>query len=172
MIDFALRSRRLSSRSLSEEEARQRVYGVVEALGPCGVASFLVGSSFIRGISGGEKRRLTIGAELVAGQAIVLGIEPLNGLVSTLSLRVLKVLLLLARESGAALMVLILQPTVDFLRLFDRVLLMSRGSVACDGLVAGAAPYFAALGYPCPPDKNEPEYLEGLSNSAARFAKA
>jgi ABC-type multidrug transport system ATPase subunit len=77
LIDFALRSRRVARRSLSEEEARQRVDAVVDALGLGGVASSLVGSAFIRRISGGEKRRLTIGAELVAGHAVLLGIEPL-----------------------------------------------------------------------------------------------
>jgi ABC-type multidrug transport system ATPase subunit len=172
VVFFALRSRRVARRLLSLKEARHRVYGLMDALVIGCVALSLVGSASIRRISGGEKRRLTIGAELVSGHAVVLVIEPSNGLELTLSLRVLKVLRLLARDSGAAVMVLILQPTVDFLLLFHRVLLLSRGSVAYDGPVAGAAPYFAALGYPCPPDKNEPEYLEGLSNSAARFAKA
>jgi hypothetical protein len=66
----------------------------------------------------------------------------------------------------------ILQPTVDFLRLFYRVFLMSCGSVAYYGPVAGTAPLFASLGLLFPPDKNGHEYLEGLSNSASRSANA
>jgi hypothetical protein len=69
-------------------------------------------------------------------------------------------------------LVSILQPTVDFLRLFYRVFLMSSGSVAYFGPVSGTAPLFASLGLAFPPDKIGPEYLEGLSNSASRYANA
>jgi hypothetical protein len=63
---------------------------MVVALELGGVASSLVGSTFIRGALGGEKRFLAICAELLAGLVVVLGIDPLNGLDFTPALCVLK----------------------------------------------------------------------------------
>jgi hypothetical protein len=61
----------------------------------------------------GDKRRLTIGVELMAGHAVVLVIRPLNGMYLTLAPRVLKLLWLLARESGAVGIMSILQPNFE-----------------------------------------------------------
>jgi hypothetical protein len=94
------------------------VYGLVDSQGLGGVASILVGSVFIHGISCGDKRRLTIGAELMAGHAVVLGIRPLNGIDLTLAPRVLQVLRLLARESGAVVILSILEPNFEVFHVF------------------------------------------------------
>jgi hypothetical protein len=107
LLYFALLSQRVARRSLSDWYARQRVYGLVDSLDLGGVSSILVGSAFFRGILCFDKRRLTIGAELMAGFAVLLGVGPLNGIYSTLAPLVLKVLRLLARESGAFMIVLI-----------------------------------------------------------------
>jgi hypothetical protein len=61
----------------------------VDSLGLGGISSILVGSAFIPGISCGDKRRLTIGVELMAGHALVLVIRLLNGIDLTRAPRVL-----------------------------------------------------------------------------------
>lgn len=58
---------------------RARVFEIMTQLGLLDVADTIIGSSIKRGISGGERRRLSIGLELVAAPAILIADEPTSG---------------------------------------------------------------------------------------------
>jgi hypothetical protein len=117
-LDFLLLSRRSARCSLSELFSRQRVYGFVDALGLGGVSSILLGSVVIFVLSWCDKRCVTIGAELKAAHAVVLGIGPLNVIYSMLAPRVLKLLRLVAREFGAVVVVSFLQLNYEIFHLW------------------------------------------------------
>jgi ABC-type multidrug transport system ATPase subunit len=62
-------------------------------------------------------------------------------------------------DTGGAVLVSLLQPSMEVFRLFDRVLIMTKGEIAFCGPRTEALPYFQRLGYTCPPTLNPAEFL-------------
>jgi ABC-type multidrug transport system ATPase subunit len=65
-------------------------------------------------------------------------------------------------DTGGAVLVSLLQPSMEVFRLFDRVLIMTKGEIAYQGLRTEALHYFEGLGYTCPPTLNHAEFLRTL----------
>ena len=80
------------SRALSKKERGQRVEGVIRDLGLTEVADSKVGTEFIRGISGGERKRTNIGMELITSPQILFLDEPTTGLDSSTARTVIQLL--------------------------------------------------------------------------------
>ena len=85
----------------------------------------LIGDAFVRGLSGGEKRRVSIGCELLTRPGLLLLDEPTTGLDSTNAARVVDILSSLSGQQGVTVLLSIHQPRPDIFRLMDRVLLLS-----------------------------------------------
>ena len=101
------------------------VQRVMDALGLTRVAASYVGNVHTRGLSGGEKRRLSIGIELVADACEILALdEPTSGLDSTSSRAVIDALRVVA-ASGRAVLLSVHQPSGALFACFDRVILLS-----------------------------------------------
>jgi ABC-type multidrug transport system ATPase subunit len=88
------------------------------------VAHSLIGDAFVRGLSGGEKRRVSIAVELLTQPGVLLLDEPTTGLDSTNAARVVDIMAALA-TSGVTVIMSIHQPRPDIFHLMDRVLLLS-----------------------------------------------
>jgi ABC-type multidrug transport system ATPase subunit len=88
------------------------------------VANSFIGDAFVRGLSGGEKRRVSIAVELLTRPGLLLLDEPTTGLDSTNAARVVDIMAALAR-AGVTVVMSIHQPRPDIFRLMDRVLLLS-----------------------------------------------
>ncbi len=88
------------------------------------VAHSFIGDAFVRGLSGGEKRRVSIAVELLCAPGLLLLDEPTTGLDSTNAARVVDIMARLARE-GVTVLMSIHQPRPDIFRLMDRLLLLS-----------------------------------------------
>ncbi|KAK3261359.1 hypothetical protein CYMTET_29729 [Cymbomonas tetramitiformis] len=124
---------------------------MIGLLGLSKVASSIIGDDFIRGLSGGEKRRVSIGAELIESPSILLLDEPTTGLDSPNASKVVRLLADLAR-SGVNVVTTIHQPRLDMFLMMERVLLLSgRGEMVYEGLTRGMESYFRDLGYEVPP---------------------
>ncbi len=78
--------------SMSTADKHARVEMVVSALGLCKCANSIIGGFFQRGISGGERKRVSIGHELLINPAILLLDEPTSGLDSTTALHLVNTL--------------------------------------------------------------------------------
>ncbi|GIL42172.1 hypothetical protein Vafri_236 [Volvox africanus] len=129
-----------------------RVAAVISELGLTRVARNLIGDEFVRGLSGGEKRRVSIAVELLTRPGLLLLDEPTTGLDSTNAARVVEVLAGLA-GGGVNVLLSIHQPRPDVLRAMDRLLLLSGdGQVVYTGPTDRMREHFAALGYNLPPD--------------------
>ncbi|CAG9464674.1 unnamed protein product, partial [Pedinophyceae sp. YPF-701] len=134
----------------SREERVGRVLGVLSELGLTRVAHSVVGDELVRGLSGGERRRLSIAAELLASPGLLLLDEPTSGLDSTNAARVVRLAAWLARR-GTTIVMSIHQPRPDLLRLMDRlVLLSSRGQCVYSGSMDRASAILEAAGRPAP----------------------
>jgi ABC-type multidrug transport system ATPase subunit len=145
--------------SLDLEKKKERVARVIEQLGLSDIADNWVGSAVRRGISGGEKRRLSIGVELVTDPSVIFLDEPSSGLDSHYALQVVQTLSTLAKKQGKTIIFTIHQPNSSIFSLLDHVLLLSKGKVAYFGSGSGAAEYCAEKGFPCPPEYHIADHL-------------
>ncbi|EFJ49894.1 hypothetical protein VOLCADRAFT_104135 [Volvox carteri f. nagariensis] len=137
---------RLPPRRYSQRQRDARVWGLVRRLGLTKVVHSYIGDAHVRGLSGGEKRRVSIAVELLTRPGLLLLDEPTTGLDSTNAARVVEVLAGLA-GGGVNVLLSIHQPRPDVLRAMDRMLLLSGdGRVVYGGEVALAAAHFAGLG--------------------------
>lgn len=117
---------------LKGEEMDQRVQSVIERLSLQQCQDTLIGGWLRRGVSGGERKRISIGYELITNPSLLLLDEPTSGLDSSTSLRIIK---LLKQESkrGMAVLATIHQPSSALLFEFDRVILLSEGYTIFNG---------------------------------------
>lgn len=107
-----------------------------------------IGTPISRGISGGQKRRVTLGTSLVSGRKLLFLDEPTSGLDSTSSREVIAALQRLARQEGVAVIASIHQPSFETLSLFDQLLVLARGKTVFYGPVDQLTWYVAELGHP------------------------
>ncbi|XP_059664669.1 ABC transporter G family member 10-like [Cornus florida] len=114
-------------------KAAARVRELLKELGLDHVAGTKIGSESSRGISGGEKRRVSIGVDLVHDPAVLLIDEPTSGLDSASALNVVLLLQSMAKNQGKTIVLTIHQPGFRILELFDTVVLLSNGIVLHHG---------------------------------------
>ena len=136
-----------------------RVAATIEELGLTHVSGAQVGgSSGIRGVSGGERRRVTIGMELVIDPAIIVLDEPTSGLDSHTALNLMVTLKAVA-AAGRIVMLSFHQPSPAMFDLLDRSFLMARGNVLYSGPPGGVPAFFEAAGCPVPPGTAAAEHM-------------
>jgi len=118
---------------------------VLERLGLVGCQHVMVGGLAVKGLSGGERKRTSIGYELITEPNLMLLDEPTSGLDSSTALRIVK---LLRREASRGMGVLctIHQPSSQILMEFDRVILLNEGHTLYQGPVHKIQPYCQAMG--------------------------
>jgi len=172
-MDFAARLR--LSRKISAEERCARIDEVLRQLGLAHVKDTSVGgSSFngaLRGLSGGERKRLSIAVELVHSPRVLFLDEPTTGLDSYQALNVMQKLQAMAQE-GRTVVVSIHQPRSSIFSLFTGVYVLSQGSPVYAGSAEAATDYFAALGHPLPPRFNPADFMIDLVSVDQRDPEA
>lgn len=138
------------SRTHSREEIESKVNSVILKLGLKECQNNLIGSELVKGISGGEKRRVSIGLQLLNDPEIIFLDEPTSGLDSFTALSILTILENLAAE-GTTVVLTIHQPRYLIFQRFGQVLLLCKGGlVAFNGLPSEMAAYFERHGHTCP----------------------
>lgn len=108
--------------------------------------------------SGGEKRRTSLAIQLLSNPSVLYLDEPTTGLDATSALHLVTTLEALARK-GRTIVTTIHQPRSEIWKLFDRVVLLTKGSCAYSGPAAECIPYFTSLGVPLPPFCNPAEHI-------------
>ncbi|KAJ8308059.1 hypothetical protein KUTeg_012933 [Tegillarca granosa] len=134
---------RLPGRS-SKQEIKDQVQRVIIDMGLRQVSDSRIGGLITRGISGGEKRRVTIAIQLLQDPN-----EPTSGLDSHTAHYLVSKLAEIAHR-GKIVILTIHQPRSDIFDLFDQIGLMSVGEMAYFGKAGNLVSYFTNLGYPCP----------------------
>ena len=143
----------------SKQAKLERVTKVIYELGLAHVKNSKVGgSASIRGVSGGERRRVSVGMELVTNPKILFLDEPTSGLDSFTAASIMKTLTKLARN-GRMVFVTIHQPSETIFKKLDKVLLLAKGRLIFLGQPKEVAPTFAACGYLCPETDNIADYI-------------
>ena len=144
--------------SVTQAERKQLVEEVIAELSLKEAANTRIGNHAHKGCSGGEKRRTSLGVQLLSNPSLLWLDEPTTGLDSTSAYQVVKTLQNLAQK-GRTVIVTIHQPRSEIWSLFDNVILLTRGSPAYTGNAKDCLEYFAGLGYEMPPYTNPAEHL-------------
>lgn len=146
----------------------QRVHEVEKQLGIHHIRDSLVGSEEGkgRGISGGEKRRVSIACELVTSPSILFLDEPTSGLDAYNAYNVIECLVTLAKTYKRTVIFTIHQPRSNIVALFDRLILLAQGKTVYSGPLHQCQDYFDQIGYSCPPGFNIADYLVDLTMHA------
>ncbi|KAG5525532.1 hypothetical protein RHGRI_031990 [Rhododendron griersonianum] len=133
---------------------------ILKILGLDTCADTLVGDAMRRGISGGQKKRLTIG-EMIIGPTKALFMDEIsNGLDSSTTYQIVACLQQLAHIADATILVALLQPAPETFDLFDDVMLMEEGKIVYHGPRTHVLKYFEDCGFRCPERKGVADFLQ------------
>ncbi len=148
----------------SNIQRRRLVTALMEALGLAKLKRRKVGNSASHnGLSGGEKRRLSLALELISAPKLFLADEPSSGLDSTMSKRVISLIKKLVQQRNIPCIVSLHQPPSSIFKMLDSLILLGPGGYVCyQGKASEAVSYFADLGFPCPEQTNPAEFLLDL----------
>ena len=148
------------SKDMPLEEKEQEVNNVIADLGLVAAADTIVGNEQIRGISGGERKRVAIGMDLLHDPRLIFMDEPTSGLDAFQALNVMTALKDLAIEKGRTIIASVHQPRSSIYALIDQLVLLSGGRLVYAGAGQGAcSAHFAALGEPVPKDFNPADHF-------------
>ena len=163
-----------SESKMNQSERRAAVDDVLSLLGIAELRDELVGDARVRGISGGQKRRVTLARGLAGGSQIVFADEPTTGLSSTDAENVSRAMAIASRRMGVTFVAVIHQPRVEVVDMFDSLILLTSnpGRAIYNGKFAGAAAYFAAAGAPVPSKGNPADFFLDVITPGAKGEKS
>ncbi|XAR62356.1 hypothetical protein NMG60_11017087 [Bertholletia excelsa] len=145
-------------REMSAEEKEERVESLMQELGLLHVADSFVGNEEKRGISGGERKRTSIGVDMIHDPPILLLDEPTSGLDSTCALQVIELLSSMAKTKQRTIVLSIHQPSYRILQYIPNFLILSRGSLVYNGSLASLEQAINKLGFKIPAQLNALEF--------------
>ncbi|XP_048226254.1 ABC transporter G family member 22 isoform X3 [Ricinus communis] len=150
-------------KTLTREQKEKRALDVIYELGLERCQDTMIGGSFVRGVSGGERKRVCIGNEIIINPSLLFLDEPTSGLDSTTALRIVQMLQDIA-EAGKTVVTTIHQPSSRLFHKFDKLILLGKGSLLYFGKASETMPYFSSIG--CNPliAMNPAEFLLDLAN--------
>ena len=119
----------------------------------------------IKAISGGERKRTSIGYELITDPSILLLDEPTSGLDSSTSLRIIRMLKKQSTDRGMGILMTIHQPSSDILFCFNRVIIMSDGYQIYNGPPSGMSKFFTPFGYNKPRFCNPADQMSTIASA-------
>ncbi|TNV81788.1 hypothetical protein FGO68_gene14291 [Halteria grandinella] len=141
-----------------EDQKLQRVNEVLEELGLISQQNTLIGSVKMKTLSGGERKRVAIGVEMITNPSLLLLDEPTSGLDSFKALSIVKLLDKQAKK-GKTVIATLHQPSSEAFKTFDRLILMVDGNIAFQGKASESVSHFARIGFNCPIHSNPADFF-------------
>lgn len=135
-------------------------------LGKC--EDTIIGNSFVRGVSGGERKRVSIAHEMLVNPSLLVLDEPTSGLDSTAAYRLVTALGAVVRN-GRTVVLSVHQPSSRVYQMFDKVLLLSEGKCLYFGRRSEAVQYFESAGFSPTFPMNPADFLLDLANGTCPF---
>lgn len=160
-LDFAGKLCGLTNRSFR----KQRIEHLLESLGLNNQRDIIVGTPLRKGLSGGQKRRLSIACELITMPKILFLDEPTSGLDSKASYEVISTIKRIAIEENIIVIASIHQPSSSTFKLFDKVAFMTRGKLIYNSAVNEAKSYFESNDIVFREDESLSEFILDLINT-------
>ncbi|KAJ8629154.1 hypothetical protein MRB53_022477 [Persea americana] len=152
--------------SLTREEKENQVRAVIAQLGLTKCKDIIIGGQFVRGVSGGERKRVSIGQEMLINPGMLFLDEPTSGLDSTTAQQIVSLLLELVQR-GRTVVMTIHQPSSNIFYMFHKVLLLCDGNPVYFGRGSDAMGYFESVGYAPSVPMNPADFLLDLANGVS-----
>ncbi|CAN0923071.1 ABC transporter G family member 9 [Linum grandiflorum] len=152
--------------SLTKQDKIAHAERVISQLGLTKCKGSVIGGDDLRGISGGERKRVSIGQEMLVDPSVLFLDEPTSGLDSTTAQRIVSVVWELAR-GGRTVVMTIHQPSSRLFYMFDKVLLLSEGNPFYFGRGEDVMEYFAGVGFVPAVPMNPSDFLLDLANGVS-----
>ncbi|RHZ56971.1 hypothetical protein CDV55_104831 [Aspergillus turcosus] len=176
-LSFALKTRTPGKASRIPGESRKdyqntfltaiaKLFWIEHALGT------KVGNELIRGISGGEKKRVSIAEAMITKASTQCWDNSTKGLDASTALEYVQSLRTLTDMANVSTLVALYQASENLYNLFDKVMLIEEGKCAYYGSAQHAKAYFERLGFECPPRWTTPDFLTSVSDPHARRVKS
>ena len=151
---------------------QRRVDTMIELLSLQECQDTYLGNDLIRGVSGGQRKRVSVGEVLVTNARAILLDEFSTGLDTSTTFDITDALRAWTRVLNGVLVAAMLQPTPEVYSLFDDILLLREGAVVYHGPRDRLVPYLSSLGYVIPQDMDMADYIiELLTDPATIVAK-
>ncbi|KAF1353963.1 ABC-2 type transporter-domain-containing protein [Delphinella strobiligena] len=130
-----------------------------------------VGNDFIRGVSGGQRKRVTIAEAALSGAPLQAWDNSTRGLDSANAVEFVKTLRMGSEYFGTTSMVAIYQSPQEAYNQFDKVILLYEGRQIFFGSALEGRQYFIDLGYHCPERQTTPDFLTSMTSPTERIAR-
>ncbi|EXJ91459.1 ATPase [Capronia epimyces CBS 606.96] len=169
---FAARARAPRNRlpGVTRNQYAQHMRDVIMAVfGISHTINTKVGNDFIRGVSGGERKRVSIAEVALSGSPLQCWDNATRGLDSATALEFVKTLKLSTGLAGATAIVAIYQASQSAYDLFDKVVLLYEGRQIYFGPTTHAKKYFTDMGFICADRQTTADFLTSLTNPAERI---
>nr|XP_043608564.1 ABC transporter G family member 9-like [Erigeron canadensis] len=153
-------------KNLTSQQKVLLAEAVIDQLRLTRCKNIIIGGLNLRGLSGGERKRVSIGQEMLINPSLLFLDEPTSGLDSTTAQRIVSTLWELSR-GGRTLVMTIHQPSSRLFYMFDKVLLLSEGNSLYFGKGSEAMSYFESIGYSPSVAMNPSDFLLDLANGIA-----
>ncbi|KAI1387271.1 uncharacterized protein F4822DRAFT_430023 [Hypoxylon trugodes] len=140
-------------RAWKDVDIKAHVDSVIDCLELSHVRDSLVGSVGKPVISGGQRKRVSIGMELAAAPMAIFLDEPTSGLDATAASSIMRTLKAIARL-GISVIVIIHQPRMEIFEMLDDLILLANGQIIYEGPEAGVRDFFGEVGFQFPPHAN------------------
>ncbi|OLY80669.1 ABC transporter G family member 22 [Smittium mucronatum] len=157
-IEFAA-DFRLSDKDFDPQQKSDRIDDVLKSLRLAKSSDTFIGSETMKGLSGGERKRVCIGVEIVTEPHLLLLDEPTSGLDSNSSEVIVNLVKEIAVNKNIPVISSIHQPSSKIFYTFDKVILMVPESIVYFGSTEDVLDYFSLMGYECPPNENPADFL-------------
>ncbi|CAH8353869.1 unnamed protein product [Eruca vesicaria subsp. sativa] len=124
----------------------------------------IVGDDMMRGISGGQKKRVTTG-EMIVGPTKTLFMDEIStGLDSSTTFQIVKCLQQIVHLTEATVVISLLQPAPETFDLFDDIILLSEGQTVYQGPREHIVEFFESFGFKCPERKGTADFLQEVTS--------
>ncbi|KAL8002462.1 putative pleiotropic drug resistance protein PDR/CDR [Plasmopara halstedii] len=135
---------------------------VIQQLGLEKCQNTIVGDAMIRGVSGGERKRVTTGEMEFGNRCVMMMDEISTGLDSAATFDIITTQRSIAKKFRKTIVISLLQPSPEVFELFDDVIILNEGHIMYHGPQAEALTYFENLGFKCPPRRDVADFLLDL----------
>lgn len=143
--------------SYEQQEARVEKLIKILKLNKC--QNTIIGGPLLKGVSGGERKRTSIGVELITDPSLIFLDEPTTGLDSFTATAVMEALRDLSLNEGRTVVSTIHQPNSEIFASFDRLMLLAKGKIIYMNRADLAVDYFGGIGFQCPELTNPADYF-------------
>ncbi|KAJ3700462.1 hypothetical protein LUZ61_004167 [Rhynchospora tenuis] len=150
--------------TMSCSEKKERALETIREMGLEGVMDTRIGGWSSKGISGGQKRRVSICMEILTRPKLLFLDEPTSGLDSAAAYHVMSRIISLAKREGMTVVGAIHQPSSEVFHLFHGLCLLAYGKTVFFGQPNEAILFFASNGFACPPMSNPSDYFLRIIN--------